>query len=369
MKIAHILDTLVVGGAERVVLTLSALQLKQGHSVEVHYLYAGGPLEAEFAELGIPIHAANASSSVKMIARLYRNLVASKPDVVHLHNATAGAYGTVAAVLARVPVRVSTRHGLTAPRGAWRREAKFWLAARFCQRTVAVSSQTERNMRAFRFSIPAKISLVVNGSLPARTSATESAPASGHFTFVHVARLNPVKDQTTLLEAFCGALKTTPELRLIIIGDGPLREQLEQLTAKLNITKHVLFAGEREHVGNWLAVSDCFVLSSFTEGTPISLLEALAAGLPCIVTDVGEMPVIVNQSRCGLVVTPGSATELTTAMLQMATMRLKERAILGHNARLEYEARFQPETMAARYIEIYQQALVPRTSRSPLHSG
>ncbi|MEO7030019.1 MAG: glycosyltransferase [Acidobacteriaceae bacterium] len=357
MKIAHVLDTLSVGGAERVVLTLSALQIKQGHSVEVHYLFAGGSLETEFVRLGVGVYSATAPGTLKIIARLYRNFMTTKPDVAHFHNATAAIYGPLAALLAHVRARVSTRHGLVPPRGGWLRESKFWLAARLCFRAVAVSSQTERNMRAFPLSIPSKITLIVNGSFPAKSSSDEDAPKSDLFTFVHVARLTPVKNQARLVEAFVGAFQQNPRLRLILVGDGPLRGGLEQLAASLGVESNVIFAGERENIGNWFAVSNCFVLTSTTEGTPISLLEALAAALPCIVSNVGEMPAILDRCHCGLVVSPDSVQQLTAAMLQIASLGAERLATLSRNARREYEAQFQPEVMAECYLEIYRRAL------------
>lgn len=357
MKIAHVLDSLEVGGAERVVLTLCALQLQQGHTVEVHFLYRSGPLEPEFTALGIPVYSSAAAGGGKIIGRLAQNLKSTQPDVLHMHNATATIYGTMAALKARVPVRISTRHGLTPRSGHWSREGKFWLAARFCQHVVAVSTQAENNMRGYPLSARSRIVLIVNGATPSPVSPEEQVERGSGFTFIHVARLNEVKDQATLLRAFGLALRQQPALRLVIVGDGPKRDELHALASELQLGDRIVFAGERRFIGNWLAAADCFVLSSLTEGTPVSLLEAMAASLPILVTEVGEMPVIVRAAQCGEVVPPASPGAMGEAMARIASLPVDERQQLATNAHTAYLERYQPEAMARHYEQLYLESL------------
>ena len=122
-----------------------------------------------------------------------------------------------------------------------------------------------------------------------------------------------------LLRAVAIAKQDIPDLKLWLIGDGAEAETLRQLAKELGIASRVRFAGERKDVGNWLAEADLFVLSSLTEGLPVSLLEAMAAGLPFVVTNVGDMPEIADLSRAGTVVESNSPEALAAAIVRSAS--------------------------------------------------
>jgi glycosyltransferase involved in cell wall biosynthesis len=367
MKIAHILDSLEIGGAEKLVVTLAEIQRRHGHQVQVHCLVRKGPLEKTLAELGVPLYPTDATGLVRSARALYKSFRQTRPDVVHAHNRTATIYASIGARAADVPAIVSTRHGLPQYEQAQSGEVKFWLTARLGMRIVGVSEKAREGLVQFPLSIPGLVDVIINGAAPGeeKADAPRLTVKDGEFWFIHVARLNEVKDQPTLIRAFAEVYKSAPHARLVIVGDGPKRGEVEALIRQLGVGDAVLLAGSQTYVGNWLKPAHCFVLSSRSEGTPISLLEALAAGLPCVVTAVGEMPAIVERSHCGLLVPPRSSAELGRAMLQMVQGDPKWRAELAANAKEVYEKDFSPETMAERYSVIYEAEVARGLARHP----
>lgn len=360
MKIAHVVDSLEIGGAEMMVASLCRLHRASGHSLSVHCLFRGGLLAERLEQEGFAVHVHPSLSSLRLGLSLYQHFRRERYDVVHCHNRTAAILAAPAARMAGAGAVVCTRHGAVSPDYPWRGEMKFGLAARCCDRVVAVCAQAHRNMQARFRSARHKIVTVPNGSAPAAAGAAgaEPVPKEG-FTLVHVARLAWAKDQATLLRAVARAAPTLPELRLWMLGDGPERFALRALAQEFAIEDRVLFLGDREDVGRWLASADLFVLSSVTEGTPIALLEAMAAGLPFIVTDVGGMPEIAKLSGAGAIVPKGEPEALAQAILHHARRR-EELPALGARARDCYLQFFTLDRMAGDYLRVYQECLMAR---------
>jgi len=246
---------------------------------------------------------------------------------------------------------VATRHGIVAPPYALRRELKFAFASRWCNWIVAVCEQACNNLMAAPFAARRKIVRIYNaaGALP-RTGGRP--PVKSGFTLLHVARLNPVKDQPTLLRAFALARTRVPDLRLWIVGGGEQRSKLEALAREIGLKGSVTFFGEQTEVGNFFAAADLFVLSSVSEGVPVSLLEALAAGLPAVVTDVGGMSEVARLSAATMTAPPGNPPALAAAIEQMARSR-DQLPQLGKIAQQCYAAHFTLERMANDYMRLY----------------
>lgn len=359
MKIAHIVESMEVGGAEIIVCTLCRLHRRAGAEVSVHCLVRKGSLGCQLEEEGVPVYLHGRQGKLQLARSLYRGFRASAPDVVHCHNAFATTWGAPAARLAGVKAIVSTRHGLVSPPHPWKREVPFWLAARCCARVVAVCDATGRNLAIGPGAIPTKLLTIRNCAAPAHPGEGPTQICKSGLTLITVARLAPPKDHAGLLHAVALASPQAPDLHLWIVGNGVNAPALHGLASELGIEKRVEFLGERHDVAEWLAAADLFVLSSYSEGVPISLLEALAAGLPVIVTDVGGMPEIARLSGAGTIVPTGDPQALADAILRHAASRDKL-AALGARARSSYEQYFHPERMAMDYLRLYQQCLTTR---------
>lgn len=355
-QIDHVLDSLDVGGAERLVVLLAQHQHRQGVRVRVHALYGLGVLAQALTDEGIEVVAHGARPrGMNGIGSLTAALRRQRPDAVHCHNISATIVGAPAAALAGVPACIATRHGWARRDGAWRAELKFSVAARACSYVVAVCDAARRELAAAPLARPARIVTVVNGAL-APTANRESRAPSERCVVVSVARLNWAKDHATLLRALAVARRQRPEIELHLVGDGAERPRLEQLADSLDIRGAVRFLGERDDIGDCLNDAHVFALSSVTEGLPVALLEALAMGLAPIVSDVGGMPEVVERAGVGTVFPAGDVARLADALVSHASARDRwpERAALARSA---FDRHFTIARMCSDYDTLLRRCL------------
>jgi glycosyltransferase involved in cell wall biosynthesis len=356
MVIAHVIDSLEVGGAETVVAALCRVHAAAGHRVEVHCLAAAGRLASELEREGIPVFAHDSASGPGSAWDLFRSFRRSRPDVVHCHNKTATIRAAAAARLTGARAIISTRHGLAPLPFRLRKELKFWItAALLCDRVVAVCDSARRNMTIGARAVAHKVVTIRNGAYPPRGAADRTIVRPG-FTLISVGRLVHAKNFETLIRAVAWARAAVPDLGLWIVGGGDEGPALRRLCTELGLASAVRFCGERRDVGDWLRAADVFVLSSISEGLPISALEAMAAGLPAIVTDVGGLPELVALSGAGTIVPVGDVGGLARAIVEYANRR-HELASLGERASRCYRAYFTPDRMAEEYLTLYRACL------------
>jgi len=167
-----------------------------------------------------------------------------------------------------------------------------------------------------------------------------------------VARLDPIKNHALLINAMKIVHERIPEARLIVVGDGPLRGELEQLTSELDLKDVVIFIGERSDVPRILSGLDLFVLSSLSEGMSITLVEAMAAGLPIVVTDVGGNPLLITSGDNGLLVPSNDCKAMNDEITRLLNDRVLSKR-LGSEARDRFNAKFTLHKMIEKHREIY----------------
>ena len=360
MKIAHIVDSMEVGGAETLVSQMCRLQREQGHDPRVYAVLTLGPLgermqsEGFFVQANVARHLSNATRNFLRIFKEWQ------PDVVHLHNPTPTFYAAMAARLAGVPGIVSTRHSLVARPRRLMVEVKYAIAASFCDWIVGICDATTTNLKSIH-SVPArKIVRVYNGADPLLRVSRQMWPPKNGFTLVYVGRLEPVKNHTLLFNAFRAALTAMPELRLWMVGDGSERKMLENLAAMLEITSQVKFWGQQLDVAPFYSAANAFIMSSTSEGLPISLLQAFSLGVPAIVTDVGGMAEVVRLAQAGYAVSPVDPAEMSGAILRLAGSDA-ERHKFSMNAEAAFQSRFTLQAMVDAYLDLYRKT--PRAHR------
>jgi L-malate glycosyltransferase len=352
MKIIHVTDSMEVGGAETVVALLCRSQREEGYFPSVQCLYRKGSIGEKLEGEGFQIELHRQSSLPGLMRSLYQGFREHKPDVVHCHNATA-------AIMAAIPARMTgtrcvlvTRHGLVRPPYATSGELKFAIASRFCDWLIAVCDAEKQKLLASPFSAQDRVVRVYNGSRSMSTSSSPVIPKRG-FTLLHVGRLVPVKQQEELLRAFALAKSRVSDLQLWIVGDGPLRSKLQELSAKLGIEAATRFWGEQATVAPFYCAADLFVMSSLSEGLPMVLLEAMSAGLPAVVPAVGGMVEIAKLSP-SVVAVPNSSHEL----LANAICEVVRDGVQYHRLKEEatecYETHFTVERMCSQYMNLYK---------------
>jgi glycosyltransferase involved in cell wall biosynthesis len=360
MKIAHVVDSMEMGGAETLVSQMCMLQRQQGQDPSVYAVAALGALGERLLKEGFSVQpnvGTHLVDSTRNFSRIFKKL---RPDVVHFHNPTPTIYGAPAARLAGVPSIISTRHSLVAPPLNRAAELKYAIAARFCDWIVGICDATTTNLRATHLLPNRDIVRIYNGTVaPTRTRVDQCPPKSG-FTLVYVGRLAPVKDHFSLLNGFHGALQSMPHLRLWMVGDGSERQALEAEAARLEISNEVTFWGQQLDVAPFFSAADAFIMSSKSEGLPMSLLQAFSLGIPAIVTDVGGMAEVVRFAKAGLTVPVSTPAEMTRAILRMASDDT-ERRQFSINAQAAFESNFTLEIMANAYMKLYRDT--PRARR------
>jgi glycosyltransferase involved in cell wall biosynthesis len=368
MNITHFVESLDRGGLERMVIELAKLQQCQGHRCQVVCLFERGALAHELDELGIPVHACGKRLGLDLAAlRRARQLVREHAtEILHTHNAVAHYQAVLAVLGLGLRQVINTRHGMGGNRRAARRE---WLYRRAMMGTDAVVMVCEaaRDDAVERGIVPsAKTRVVPNGirvdnfptasdamqerlvrrlKLPARTQLIGS-----------VGRLNWAKNQVDLIRAFRYVHDRRSDTALVLIGDGELRAKLRECALVEGVADSVYFLGDRDDVHELLQGFDLFVLSSVSEGYSLALLEASAAALPIVATDVGGNGEIVRNGRTGRLVPPGEPLALGEAML--ALLREPRKAVaLGHAARAWVEQHGSLDAMAGHYARLYANVL------------
>jgi glycosyltransferase involved in cell wall biosynthesis len=266
------------------------------------------------------------------------------PDVVHTHTAKAGAVGRAAAVLAgpRRPVVVHTFHGHVlrgyfGRTGTWVFRAIETILARVTDRLVAVSPEVRDELVALRVAPEEKFSVVRLGiELEPRVSF-DGDPADVRrrhgipphkFVVGWFGRMTAVKQTDDLLTTLAGVRERGIDALLLLVGDGDDRGRLEQRAHDLGLARSCLFLGYQEDVAPWYAVCDAVVLTSASEGTPVTIIEALAAGRAVVATRVGGVPDVVDEGETGFLVRPGD-THALAERLEILARDPSRRAAMG----------------------------------------
>jgi glycosyltransferase involved in cell wall biosynthesis len=351
-----VLNSLEMGGAERLVVAMATSQHRAGHAVFVQCLFGLGPLQYDLALAGIQVGASTGGSRTSRTRGVVDALRRFAPDVVHCHNVGPTLLAAPLARLFGARCVLSTRHGIDGGEGGRLREAKFWLAARACSHVVCVSNATARTLAREPFADASRLVTIFNGA-PA-PSLPDVSRRPEHPVLLCIARLKWPKDHVTLMHAIAEVRASVPRLQLWVVGDGPDRPALEQLCERLDLDDTVTFLGEQHDIGAWLARADLFVLSSFAEGAPLALLEALSAGLIPIATAAGGVPEIIERSGVGVLVPVGDHAALARSIARAFEERDRwpEWQQLARSA---YERHF---TMA-RMCEEYERLIVSSLKR------
>ncbi|HSG70266.1 MAG TPA: GT4 family glycosyltransferase PelF, partial [Planctomycetaceae bacterium] len=257
-----------------------------------------------------------------------------------------------AAKLARVPETIHTRHGQRYD-ASEKETAKFRRLSRLVNRIVAVSEDS-RQLTIAEGIRPEKTLTIVNGIDVEKFPYSGPAPAG---PVVLVARLSPEKNVECLLRSVPEIVKVRPDFRLEIAGDGACREDLVALSAALELTNCVTFLGETRDIPSLLGRASLFVLPSLTEGVSLTLLEAMARGLPVVATDVGGNPEVVVDGETGLIVPSNDPSALAQAILRVLEDKCKSHQ-MGQAGRTRVEQHFDIRRMVKEYESLYSTVAV-----------
>jgi glycosyltransferase involved in cell wall biosynthesis len=337
----------------------------RGHDVKLVCLRSSGEWGKLAAEMGIEVAALEKAEGFSLAAlrRMLALFRRWRPDVVHTHNPLVHHYGGLAGRLAGAPVVVSTLHGInniSLKPGS--REFIYRLMVPFTDQMVAVCASAYEYF-SHNAMIPSyKLARIDNGIPLERFLKIPVARPNGEFVFGTVGRLVAMKDQNSLIEAFSRIAEEYPRCRLEILGDGPLRPVLEQKIAALNLQDRVCLRGYSADVAGFLSTLHTFVLSSVTEGLPLTVLEAMASGLPIVGTDVGGMSELVQKAGCGWLCPPSAPEHLAKAL--RAALESSDRERSGIRGRKFVQERYSVSRMTEQYERLFESVLDKRKSRT-----
>ena len=373
MRIAQLINSLEFGGAEQMVVALSLGLQRRGHYVTVICLRTIGEKALDVSGLrsaGIEIVELHKPEGLHLptLRRLAGALRERQIEVINSHNHLVHHYAAIAGRLAGVRAIVNTLHGTASLRNSagWTR-ALFRLSCAIGDRVVGVCAQVRDAMRDEFALADRQAEMIDNGIDLGRFLAVHRREPGAELVFGTIGRLDPVKDHESLLRAFALLRQRHPRVSLRILGDGPLMSRLASLRDELELQDAVRLEGFSHDTPGFLGGIDVYVISSKSEGLPLSLLEAMGAGLPVVATVVGEIPGILAKADCGWTCTPQDS-EALAASLQLAaeSTTLSEK---GRSARECARTHYSVERMSGEYEALYDRLLVKGGSAAVVRSG
>lgn len=370
--ICHLVHALTVGGAERLALRMGEHLPTAEFRVSYACLDELGIWGAELqrAEGAVQLLGRRPGFDWRCARRLAALLRRERVDLIHAHQYTPFFYALAARHLRSRPPILFTEHGRWFPDCPRPKRMLFnrtLLGRR--DRVVGVGEAVRRALIDNEGIPPARVEVIYNGvdltpyRDPARNRVLvrqtvrdglgipDSAPL-----IAQVARLDDLKDHATAVRAMARVAATVPQALFLIVGDGPERTKIERLISELHLAQHVRLVGTRSDVADILLAADLFLLSSKSEGIPLTVIEAMAARLPVISTDVGGVGEIVMAGETGLLVSAGDNAALAAATIELLN-DAPRRARLGERGYRRAIDKFDEARMHRDYRALYAEML------------
>ena len=361
-KVLHLTYDMRIGGTEQVIKNI--VQGMKGGEFEHSILCIEkpiGPFGDMLIEEGINIDAFQRKDGfdIPLIKQIRHYIRLHNIDILHCHQYTPWVYGCLASVFTNTKV-IFTEHGRFYPdSSSWKRKFINPVLTALTNKITAISKATADALAEFEYIPRHNVDVIYNGIaelVPDETKVAElrvslAIPETAVILGT-VARLDPIKNQTMMIKAFHQLLKEHPNSYLLIVGDGEERETLETVIQTLNISQNVLMTGYVAKPVNHLALMDVFLLPSLSEGTSMTILEAMSLGKPTAATAVGGTPEIINQEQSGLL-TDNDSLQGFTQSLTTLVKHADIRGQYGQQAKRDYTSNFTVNTMCQIYASLY----------------
>jgi len=381
LKVLHVITDTNIGGAGRYLLYL--LPQPAFRDVDIAVACPDGELSVRLEAAGIRrlnISGRDISFSPRLTRELAALVKAEKPDIVHTHGSLSG---RIAARMRKIPV-VYTKHGqvrtpdrrgiASSQAGPFTRLVNRVATRVLADRVIAVSDRVRKELEDSGIQ-PSMITVIPNGidlspyrQKAKRTSKAKAADADAQgkrsFLIGTVARLSPEKGIDTLLDAAKIVVTSYPSARFVIAGTGPLERELAQKVRDLRLENCVRMVGFVDNVPGLFSGLDLYVLPSDTEGIPLALLEAMAAGLPVVATRVGGVPEVVVDGVTGFLVPPRQPKALAQAIVRLLVDPDLAKS-MGASGRERAESMFDARVTAERTVQVYRDVLASKTKTKP----
>jgi glycosyltransferase involved in cell wall biosynthesis len=363
MKVLHVIDSLYVGGAQKLLVTYAGEARRLGLKTVIVSLCpeTETPMSLELQALGVQLVYLPAKGLLDLARfwRLLRFIRAEDVDVLHTHLAYANILGTLCALLLRLPVVVSMHNVISGHSQNYRQEYLERFLLRFVKHIIAVGENVAVDYRklfpktviTLTNAVPDPVVPYPSARLALRKDllGDENTPM-----LIAVGRLTQQKGFSDLIAAFDIIHSRFPQAKLLVAGDGDLREALLAETLAHGLQEHLLWLGTRSDVLNLLAASDIYVSSARWEGLSIAMLEAMSHGLALVATEVGDAPKVVVPGT-GILVPPKRPDMLADSVCSLLADPAKART-LGQSARRRIQAEYGAQVWFERLMQIYASA-------------
>ena len=383
LRLAQVVTRMDIGGVPDHIMTLIA-ELRRDFDITLVCGEIDDVHRTALAQTGVPVETVpfrrllSPLADIRTFLALFRLYKSRQFDIVHTHMSKAALIGSLAAVCARIPVVVNTAHNLgfiALPNRALR--LLFWIYD-FClfratmDAVITVSTKVRDRIVETRLFAPARVFAVHNGMALKKMSASAADAQDLRRAFgvgpddvliVSVARLVWFKGLSTLVSALPMLLAKAPRVHVVVAGEGQLRQELINQAEVLGVGSRFTLAGERRDIPALLAAADIFVLPSVSEGLPISIMEAMAAGKSVVATNVGGVSELVEDKETGFLVVPRDPQTLANAIAMLA-LDPPLRTAMGARGRYRIETDFAAPNMATQTEAIYRDCLKKNGRRS-----
>ena len=312
---------------------------------------------------------------LKALLKIYSIIKRYKPDIVHTHTAKAGLVGRIAAYLALTPKIIHTYNGhvlhsyFSNPKTYLLRFMEKMLAL-ISDSLIVVSDKIKTELISYKISKPSKFNIIKlgfdldtflnNHLLKNKLKENLKLPYNSNLIGI-VGRIVPIKNHKLFIKAASRIIAEKENTYFLIVGDGPLRKNIEDLTYKLNINKNTLFTGWRNDLPLIYASLDILVCSSDNEGTSVSVIEAMASGCTVVTTSVGGHPDIIDNGNNGYLIEPQNIDSLTNKILEI--LNAPEKYLhLGKNARVDAKNNFSSDRLIDDIQKHYEKLLIGKNN-------
>jgi len=363
LKVLHLTYDMRIGGTEMVIKNIIQCADQNIFEMSIFCIEEPiGPWGIDLQKSGVTINAKERKPGfdLSLIFAIRKHLKAFNIDQLHCHQYTPWVYGVLAAFGTKTKV-IFTEHGRFYPDSStWKRKLiNPWLG-RITQHITAISQATKQALVDFEHLPSKRIDVIYNGIQPLDVDPTKTLKLRQKLNIPQnslvlgtIARLDPIKNHKMMLESFSIVLKSYPEAVLVIVGDGEELENINKYIQAFNLVDKVIMPGYEPQPQHYLALMDIFLLSSLSEGTSMTLLEAMSLKKTCVVTDAGGNKEVIADGENGIVTTNDDAIEFSQAILKL----VNDKVLLnqyGEASQKRFKRLFDVSVMVKRFSALYQ---------------
>jgi glycosyltransferase involved in cell wall biosynthesis len=360
-KILHVTYDMRIGGTEMVIKNIIESCDNEQFEMSIFCIDQPlGPWGVGMLDGGVSIDSMSRKDGfdLSVITALRKHINVNAIDIIHCHQYTPWVYGALAAFGLHAKV-IFTEHGRFYPDSSgWKRRIVNPILALITHGITAISQATKNALVEYEFLPEKRINVIYNGIKALPNLATKSEVRCKYkidqetVLLGTIARLDPIKNHPMMLRGLKLCLDMKLNVKLMIVGDGETRQAIEELIINLDLTNHVILTGYEPQPAELLEAFDIYLLTSFSEGTSMTLLEAMSLSKPCIVTNVGGNPEVIQNELNGLVVESDDNDGLASAIMRLTQSSL-DIVSMGEQAKKRYLKLFSAKTMLSQYAKLY----------------